>query len=73
MMSVNIRPLQVVYDANYLSLLVEDKEKCLDTIEYLQKQQGGSQSSQCPTTRVTSSTILPVEIFDFLGILLVIK
>lgn len=42
---------QVVYDANYLSLLVEDKEKCLDTIEYLQKQQGGSQSSQCPTTR----------------------
>lgn len=45
------RPLQVVYDANYLSLLVEDKEKCLDTIEYLQKQQGGSQSSQCPTTR----------------------
>lgn len=46
--------MQVVYDANYLSLLIEEKEKCLNKIEYLQNQQAANHSSKRPTTRVTS-------------------
>lgn len=48
---IHIRTLQVVYNANHLSKLVEKKEKCLNKIEYLQKQQATRQNSKRTTTR----------------------
>lgn len=50
----NVRVLQVVYDANHLSKLVEKKEKCVNKIEYLHKQQTTSLNSKRSTTRVSS-------------------
>jgi len=64
MLFVNVGSFQVVYDANYLSLLVEEKEKCLNKIDYLQKQQAANQTSKRPTTRVTSSKhFILIELF----------
>jgi hypothetical protein len=50
---IHIRTLQVVYNANHLSKLVEKKEKCLNKIEYLQKQQATRQNSKRTATRVS--------------------
>ena len=60
------RTLQVVYNANHLSKIVEKKEKCLNKIEYLQKQQATRQSSKRSTTRVSICRNILLEHFDSL-------
>ena len=49
--------LQVVYNAKTLAKLVEEKEKCLNKIEYLQKRRTTNQLSTQPTIRASGTAL----------------
>ena len=56
-LDIDIVVLQVVYNAKSLAKLVEEKEKCLNKIEYLQKRRASNQLCTQPTIRASGTTL----------------